>query len=463
MGVRGRGWIAWLLIGSAWAGATDLAAQEPDSIPGVTLGLLYETTYLPPLAIQPFTGRLGGETTAPRVEAIVARDLRYSDRFEVMDSLPAGLIPDEVDYQLWDQLGAVWLVSGRLEGAGEGFVLMLELHDVVFQEVKKRARFPVPNPDAEGFRMAVHLASDAIVQWVFSEPGIAATRIAFSRRDDEGNSDLFLIDSDGENLRRITRNQSISVSPAWSPDGSQVVYSTWVDGAFRLYALDPTTGRQAALPIDQDGDHQTPEFSPQGDEIAFSVVGGGRAGLYTYDIARECCVQYVSGGDWIDLNPTYGPDGREIAFMSSRLGDNHPQVFTMPSSGGEADLVSPYTFGPNAGYYTSPDWSPTGRYVAFHGRVTRRGFFQILVAEIDAGRRRLRQLTWEGENEDPTWAPDGRHLAFVGRRKWGTGLMIVDSATGNTRMLLRGVDVRVPAWSPTLEGTVRGPMDGGDR
>ena len=55
--------------------------------------------------------------------------------------------------------------------------------------------------------------------------------------------------------------------------------------------------------------------------------------------------------------------------------------------------------------------------------------------------RRLRQLTWEGNNEDPSWAPDGRHLVFVGQRDWGTGLMVVDTATGTYRMLRRGLDV----------------------
>ncbi len=77
--------------------AAPAAAQVQDSIPGVTLGLLYETGYQPALAIQPFSGRLGGETAASQVEAIMARDLRYSDRFEVMDSLPESLVGDEID------------------------------------------------------------------------------------------------------------------------------------------------------------------------------------------------------------------------------------------------------------------------------------------------------------------------------------------------------------------------------
>ena len=72
------------------------------------------------------------------------------------------------------------------------------------------------------------------------------------------------------------------------------------------------------------------------------------------------------------------------------------------------------------------------------------------MADIEDRGRRLRQLTREGNNEDPSWAPDARHLVFVGTRDWGTGLMVVDTATGRVRMLLRGFDVRVPEWSPSL-------------
>jgi hypothetical protein len=91
------------------------AAQGRDSIPGVALGLMYETSSVPALAIKPFTGRFGGAAVAPQVEAIIGRDLHNSDRFDVMDSLPANMAGGgQVDYQLWDHLGAVWLVTGQV-------------------------------------------------------------------------------------------------------------------------------------------------------------------------------------------------------------------------------------------------------------------------------------------------------------------------------------------------------------
>ncbi len=437
------------------------AQQVEDSIPGVTLGLLYETGYQPALAVQPFTGRLGGEALASRVEAIMARDLRYSDRFEIMDSLPESLVGDEIDYQLWDQLGAVWLLSGALEGAGEGFVLVIELHDVVYGEVRQRGRFPVPDDMSDDFRMAVHVASDAIVEWIFDEPGMAASRIAFSQRGEDGNQEIFIIDSDGENFRQVTSYGDLTVSPTWSPDGGRIAFTSWKDiGLPRIYELNLESGEERALEPNRVGDHFTPTYTPNGRELAFAVTGGNRSGIFRYDLERDCCLTHVSGGRWDDISPTFSPDGLRMAFNSNRLGTDHPQIYVMPAAGGEADLISPYLHG-QEGYYTSPEWAPMGDYVAFHGRVSRRGWYQILVAEVADQGRRLRQLTWEGNNEDPSWAPDGRHLVFVGRRDWGTGLMVVDTATGKYRMLLRGFEVRVPDWSPSLRTAGQGSLRGG--
>ena len=195
-------------------GAPAVSGQERESIPGVSLGLVYENEPQPALAIQPFTGRFGGAGLTSRVEVIVGRDLRNSDRFQVMDSLPAGLVGDVVDYSLWDRIGAVWLVTGQVEGAGEGYVLILELHDVVYRRTVERGRFRIPDPAHDDFRMAVHRASDEAVLWATGDPGMAASRIAFTMKDSDYNTDIYRIDADGENLERVTNFRDITLSPA---------------------------------------------------------------------------------------------------------------------------------------------------------------------------------------------------------------------------------------------------------
>jgi TolB protein len=434
-------------------GTSSVIAQTQDSIPGVTLGLLYESEFYPALAVHSFSGGTEASGLAREIETIIANDLRYSDRFEVMDSIPRGLVGDGIDYELWDQLGAVWLLSGSVQrqtDASGGFILNLELHDIVYGAIHEQGRFLLPSAEDADFRMAVHVASDQLIQWIYGEPGMATSRIAFSRRSEDGNQELYTIDSDGENFRQITSYGDLTMSPTWSPNGEKIAYTSRKGtGLPRIYELDMATREERVLPSERNGDYITPVYNPNGREIAFSVTGGNRSGIFRYNWLRNCCLVHVSGGRWDDLSPTYSPDGKFMAFNSNRLGTPYPQIFVMPAIGGEADLVSPYIHG-REGYYTSPDWAPSGDYLAFHGRVSRRGRYQILVAQISESSQRLRQLTREGNNEDPSWAPDARHLVFVGTRDWGTGLMVVDTASGKIRMLLRGFDVRVPEWSPSL-------------
>jgi TolB protein len=461
-GVAPKGRLSSAVIPSSWlivlaflppaTGLLDLQAQERE-FPGVELGLVYESGFAPAIAVRPFAGRFGGAAAAAQVEAIIARDLRYSDRYEVMDSIPPSLAGGEgIDYALWDRLGAVWLLNGSVEGSGGGgYVVDLQLHDVVYATVTDRGRFVVPRPDHPGFRMAVHRISDAVVEWTFGEPGMAASRIAFPMtRDDGQTKELYVIDSDGENLRRITNHESLIVSPAWSPDGSRIAFTSYKDGPALIYERDLATGAEHAIDVDREGMLLTPAYHPNGDVLAFNIQGGSRSGLFTYDVRRNCCLRNITEGRRIDISPSYSPDGRRLAFNSNRYGDAVPQIFVMSADGGDAELISPYRYG-QQGYYTSPDWSPQGDLVAFHGRIERYGMYQILVARMDE-RGRLLQLTSEGNNEDPSWAPDGRHLVFRGDRSWGRGLFVVDTGTGAIRVLASGVDVSVPDWSPGLTG-----------
>ncbi len=454
-----------LVLATLSLAVTGLHAQEPpvDTFPGVSLGLLYEGRQLAPtIGIQPFVGDDPGGL-ASRAENIVARDLRYSSRFRVLDSIPASVVREQVDYALWDQINATWLVSGRIEaGSGGRSTLVLEVHDVVYREVVQTGRFPLPEPSDPDFRMAVHLASDAVVQWVFDEPGIAATRIVFARRMDDGSQDLWVVDSDGENLRRLTMERpdedgyAINMSPAWSPDGTRVAYTSYRTGMPRIYELEVATGRVRSVPTIRGGDYITPRYHPDGERLFFAVNGGGRSGIYSYNIVRDCCFENLTEGRFEDLSPVFSPDGRQLVFNSNRLGVGTPQIYVMPAGGGQPSLISPYLFS-RPGYYTSPDWSPRGNRIAYHGRVERRGVHQILVSEV-GNRSRIVQLTDEGVNEDPSWAPDGRHIVFSGERGWGRGLFIVDTQTGATRTLVSGMRARFPAWSPTLTPAV---VDGG--
>lgn len=446
--IRRAAHLALALLALALAAAP--AAAQDETFGGVRLGLVYENAYVPALGIHEFSGRMGGDALASQVEAIVQQDLTYSNRFTILDQMAIRVTSEEIDYGLWDRMNATWVVKGQVEGIGANqYVLVLELHDVLYGRIEQSARFPLPNPsDGRAFRMAVHRASDQVVEWVFDEPGMAASRITFAMRRNDGTKEIYVVDYDGENLTRVTDHGDIANSPVWSPDLNRIAYMTYDADGQRIYEKNLSTGATRRLEALRDGNYMTPTYFPDGENLVFSVHTGARSGLFTYDGARDCCLTNLTESPADDFSPTISPDGRFVAFNSTRLGTAIPQIYVMPTTGGTPELLSPYQYGQSS-FYSAPDWSPDGENIAFSGRYQRSGRYHILVARMGEGRRLLR-LTFEGNNEAPSWAPDGRHIVFTGERSWGKGLFVVDSASGKVRSILVGVDVADPDWSGAM-------------
>ncbi|MFO7587229.1 MAG: hypothetical protein R6X22_04060 [Gemmatimonadota bacterium] len=419
-----------------------LAAQEPGD---VRIGITYTPGYLPGLVLTPVEASGGLDAVARSAEEILRQDLDFSDRFEMIP-VPGDLgTGTAVNYGLWNQLGAVWLVTGQVSGSAAAPVLRVSLHDVVFGQLKEVRAFSLPGPGSSGFRMAVHRVADEVVRWATGQPGIAATRVAFRRRTADGASDIWMIDSDGENLRRLTRDSSIVYSPALSPGGDHLLYVSYVGGGPVVYEKNLETGAVRTISAEE-GLNVTPVYSPDGSRILYARSIGDHTELFELQRQPLCCgrrVTYTNVGE--TLNASYSPDGRRIAITSSPLG--LPHIYVLPLDSREPSIVSRYVYG-ERGYATSPDWSPTGDRIAYQAWID--GTFQVLTVNPDGSDRRV--LTSRGSNEDPSWAPDGRHLVFASTGREGSGLLILDTVSGRVRWLTRGQTDQLPHWSRPLGG-----------
>jgi TolB protein len=414
---------AFLLAACALS-AAPAAAQ--DSVV-VRLRAQYETQRSPGFVVLPIGGGAGAE-----IAGILRRDLEYSNRFEMAEATGARA-GEALNLESWSQRGADWVLEGTLSGTS----LRLTLHDAAYGIQKGTGTFTIPGTSGRGFRMAVHAAADAVVRWATGEPGMAASRIAFVTQG-RGSKEIYVVDSDGENVTRVTSDGSISLSPSWSPDGGRIAYTSFRSGAPLLYERDLGSGADRVL-SDRGGINITPSYAPDGRTVAFATTVGGHTEIAT--IGPEGLRQQTRGRGYENLSPTWSPDGRRFAFVSDRLGE--PQIYVM-SPGGEPRLVSAYTYG-GRGYSTSPDWSPAGPAIAYHTRVN--GRMQIAAVSADGGSPRM--LTNSGHNEDPSWAPDGRHIVFASDRDGG-GLFVLDTVTGAIRPLVRGRGFGLPDWSPSL-------------
>jgi len=429
-----------------WATPVLGQVQDTSRLPtGVRLGMLYQTLRRPDLAVRPFAGDGGYDAIAGEVYEILRRDLDYSDRFE-MAVAPPQLSVGPVEYQPWNQLGIVYLVTGSVERADDGLLLRVQLHDVVYNRVRQNQAFTLPAANSPDFRMAVHAAADEVVRWATGVKGMAASRIVFTRTTASG-SELMVVDSDGENPRRIAAGSETIMSPAWAPDGRRIAYALGAsDGSWQL--VERNLGNNAVRNIEaRHSLIMTPAYSPDGRRLAFSVWTGQRTDLFEYDLERGCCRQAIRSGPGEDISPSYSPDGRQVAFMSDRIGQ--PHIYVMSASGGEASLLTHYNFG-ESGYYTSPSWSPESSLIAFHGR-SRGGLEQIMVADATRPGAEIRQITESGRNTDPSWAPDGRHIVYVTERGNRYILNVMDTVSGRIRPLVADLGrVRMPDWSWTL-------------
>ncbi|MFQ5822957.1 MAG: Tol-Pal system beta propeller repeat protein TolB [bacterium] len=287
-------------------------------------------------------------------------------------------------------------------------------------------------------RYIVHRIADDIVYSLTGEKGVAESKTAFVHQKKDGTKEISVMDYDGYYAKDITDDKSINLSPAWSPDGSKICYTSYKDGNPNLYILNFRTGSQSLLSNLQ-GLNSAPAWSPDGSQIALTLTKDGNAEIYILNLEKKK-LRRLTFNRSIDSSPTWSPSAREIAFTSDRSGS--PQIYIMDSDGVN---VRRLTF--EGSYNASPNWSPRGDKIAYVSR-TKSGFD---IFTIDVTGENIMRLTQNlGSNENPSWSPNGFALIFSSTRSGKKKLYSMFWDGSDQKRITSGGVNYSPAWSPRI-------------
>jgi TolB protein len=316
---------------------------------------------------------------------VVRDDLQFSGIVDLVSpsfyptQVPS--VPGELRNADWitPQLNSNLIALGNLTEAASEVVISGWLFDVrspSTQAVIGKVYRGTPN-DAQVRKFAHQFADEIISRLSGGLPGVASTQIAFvSSRT--GTKEIWIMDYDGANQRPLTTLHTISLTPRWSPDASRIAFTCFasangvVSPQICMYSMD--AGKTVSFPRFR-GSNSAPAWSPDGTQIMFSssMLGspelfvvdsnGGRpkrltfaAGASTsnYDIyLKQAATQNI-----VDITRDFGrnerpsraPDGRHIVFESTRNGER--QIWSMLADGSQGHQLT------MSGHNESPNWSP---------------------------------------------------------------------------------------------------------
>jgi TolB protein len=194
-----------------------------------------------------------------------------------------------------------------------------------------------------------------------------------SAPDAENDSEIYVLNQDGSEMRQLTDNAVADTAPAWSPDARQIVYLSGYPQTtlmiMSMYGENPQ-----ALTADISVNRETqPQWSPDGDTIAF-VVNGDMIGtdqtseIYTIHPDGTNLRQLTATGG-VNLGPDWSPDGKQLVFYGYEAGafddtsapvSLRTEVFRIDAEGGE-----PLNLTQSTGLDYDPTWSPDGEWIAF--------------------------------------------------------------------------------------------------
>lgn len=281
-------------------------------------------------------------------------------------------------------------------------------------------------------------------------------KIAFASNRD-GDYEIYVMDADGNNVQQLTDNQFNDVDPAWSPDGSQILFVSDRDGittSYRIYVMSFDGTKQTRLGFSE-SQEWFPTWSPDGTQIAYSVeeANDETTGINIY-------VMNVDGSDNTRITTaqnfneyfvsSWSPDGTHLLLSSDFAFEPDLKVYGTNYAFYRVNVDGTHmeSIGLPGGkefYPPSPKYSSDGSKIVYHANDA-----TVYIGSADGSEVYFRRVGYY-----PAWSPDDKKIVFTRRQLISEGIysndmdIYVMNLDGSNLVQLTdtpGFDNQYPSW-----------------
>lgn len=239
------------------------------------------------------------------------------------------------------------------------------------------------------------------------------------------NKSIYISDLFFTSVRRIVSDNHDLLFPRWSPDGTKIIYTSYLHGFPDIYVANLSTMQRTTFASFK-GTNMSARYSPDGSRVAMILTGTGGPEIWVGDASGHSRIR-LTRTETAKSSPCWSPDGRSIVFAQ----EPGPQLYTMSASGGYAHRLATGL----GTYQAEPDWiRASGKEKILYTEHIE-GAYQIAVYDFVASKV-VSHAAFDAV--EGSWLPDGRHVVYSARDQYNSALCILDTETGKSTQISTG-------------------------